>query len=57
MFVTLKKDHLGHKAGAALDVHEEPIARSQTEQGVAEAVQGDPYAPSWPGPCGPASKA
>jgi HK97 family phage major capsid protein len=45
MFVTLKKDHLGHKAGATLDIHEEPIARSLIEQGVAEAVQGDPYGP------------
>jgi HK97 family phage major capsid protein len=45
MFVTLKKDHLGHKAGATLDVHEEPVARSLIEQGVAEALPGDPYGP------------
>jgi HK97 family phage major capsid protein len=45
MFVTLKKDHLGHKAGATLDIHEEPVAKSLIEQGVAEALQGDPYGP------------
>ena len=45
MFVTLKKDYLGHKAGATLDIHEEPIARSLIEQAIAEAVQGDPYGP------------
>jgi HK97 family phage major capsid protein len=45
MFVTLKKDYLGHKSGATLDVHEEPVARSLIEQGVAEAVPGDPYGP------------
>jgi HK97 family phage major capsid protein len=45
MFITLKKDYLGHKAGATLDVHEEPVAKSLIEQGVAEAVQGDPYGP------------
>jgi HK97 family phage major capsid protein len=45
MFVTLKKDHLGHKAGATLDIHEGPVARSLIDQGVAEAVPGDPYGP------------
>jgi HK97 family phage major capsid protein len=45
MFVTLKKDYLGQKAGATLDVHEEPVAKSLIEQGIAEAVQGDPYGP------------
>jgi len=45
MFVTLKKDYLGHKVGSTLDIHEEPVAKSLVEQGVAEAVQGDPYGP------------
>jgi HK97 family phage major capsid protein len=45
MFVTLKKDYLGHKAGATLDIHEEPVAKSLVDQGIAEAVQGDPYGP------------
>jgi HK97 family phage major capsid protein len=45
MFITLKKDYLGHKVGATLDIAEEPVAKSLIEQGVAEAVQGDPYAP------------
>jgi HK97 family phage major capsid protein len=45
MFVTLKKDYLGHKAGATLDIHEEPVATSLVEQGVAEPVPGDPYGP------------
>jgi hypothetical protein len=45
MFVTLKKDHLGHKAGATLDVHEEPVAKSLMEQGVAELLQDDLYGP------------
>lgn len=42
MFVTLKKDYLGHRAGATLDIHEEPVARSLIEQGVAQALEGDP---------------
>ena len=45
MFITLKKEHLGHKAGATLDIHEEPVAKSLVEQGIAEAVPGDPYGP------------
>jgi hypothetical protein len=45
MFIILKKDHLGHKAGATLDIHEEPVAKYLIEQGVAEALQGDPYGP------------
>jgi hypothetical protein len=45
MFVTLKKDYLGHKAGATLDIHEEPIAKSLIDQGICEALQGDPYGP------------
>src|SRR5438045_1346324 len=45
MFITLKKDHLGHKAGATLDIHEELVAQSLVAQGVAEAVVGDPYGP------------
>ncbi|MBM3997788.1 MAG: hypothetical protein FJ303_27140 [Planctomycetes bacterium] len=45
MFVTLKKDYLGHRAGAMLDILEEPIVKSLVEQGIAEATQGDPYGP------------
>jgi HK97 family phage major capsid protein len=45
MFVTLKKDHLGHKAGATLDVHEAAAAQSLIEQGLAEPLAGDPYGP------------
>jgi HK97 family phage major capsid protein len=45
MFVTLKKDYLGHRAGATLDIHEEPVARSLIEQGVAQALEGDPHGP------------
>jgi HK97 family phage major capsid protein len=45
MFVTLKRDYLGHRGGATLDIHEEAVAKSLIEQGVAEAVQGDPYGP------------
>jgi HK97 family phage major capsid protein len=45
MFVTLKKEWLGHKAGATLDVHEEPVAQGLVSAGVAEAVPGDPYGP------------
>jgi hypothetical protein len=45
MFVALKKDYLGHKAGATLDILEEPVAKSLLEQGVVEAVKGDPYGP------------
>ena len=26
MFITLKKAHLGHQAGATLDIHEEPVS-------------------------------
>jgi HK97 family phage major capsid protein len=45
MFVTLKKDYLGHKAGATLDIHEEPVAKSLCDQGICEEVKGDPYGP------------
>src|SRR5262245_30358921 len=45
MFVTLKKDYLGHRAGAMLDILEEPVVKSLVEQGIAEATQGDPYGP------------
>jgi HK97 family phage major capsid protein len=44
MFVQLTKDYLGQKAGARVDV-DEPVARSLIEQGVAEAVHGDPLGP------------
>jgi hypothetical protein len=42
MFVTLKKDHVGHKAGATLHIHEAPAAKSLIEQGVAGALQAAP---------------
>jgi HK97 family phage major capsid protein len=45
VFVNLKRDYLGHKAGATLDVHEEEVARALVAQGICEAVQGDPYGP------------
>lgn len=45
MFVTLRKDYLGHKAGATLDIAEDEVAKSLTSQGIADAVQGDPYGP------------
>jgi HK97 family phage major capsid protein len=45
MFVTLKKDYLGHKAGATLDIHEEAVAKTMIDQGLADALQGDPYGP------------
>jgi HK97 family phage major capsid protein len=44
MFVQLTKDYFGQKAGARVDV-DEPAARSLIEQGVAEAVHGDPLGP------------
>lgn len=45
MFVTLKKDYLGQKAGVTIDIPDEPVAKSLIDQGVAEAIQGDPYGP------------
>jgi hypothetical protein len=45
VFVTLKKDYLGHKAGATLDIHEESVAQALIAQGICKAVQGDPYGP------------
>jgi hypothetical protein len=45
VFVTLKKDYLGHKAGATLDIHEEDVAKTLVAQGIAEALAGDPYGP------------
>jgi HK97 family phage major capsid protein len=44
MFVQLKKDHFGQKAGARIDV-DEPVANALLAQGIAEAVTGDPLAP------------
>src|SRR6266540_550541 len=44
MFVQLTKDSLGQKAGARIDV-DDLVARGLIEQGVAEAVQGDPLGP------------
>ncbi len=44
MFVQLKKDHFGQKAGARVDV-DEPVAATLIAQGIAEAVTGDPLAP------------
>jgi hypothetical protein len=46
MFVTFKKDYLGHKADAMLDILEEPVAKSLLEQGVVEAVKGDLLRPA-----------
>jgi HK97 family phage major capsid protein len=45
MFVTLKKEYLGHKAGATLDIAEEAVAKTLIEQGICEEVKGDPYGP------------
>jgi hypothetical protein len=44
MFVTLKKDYFGQKAGTTLDI-DEPHTKSLLEQGIVEAVKGDPYGP------------
>ena len=44
MFVILKKDYFGQKAGTTLDI-EEPHVKSLLDQGVVEAVKGDPYGP------------
>ncbi|TMB85869.1 MAG: phage major capsid protein, partial [Chloroflexi bacterium] len=44
MFIQLKKDYFGQKAGARIDV-DEPVAQTLLTQGIAEAVQGDPLAP------------
>src|SRR5947209_14590201 len=44
MFVQLKKNHFGQKAGARIDV-EETVAGSLITQGIAEAMTDDPLAP------------
>jgi HK97 family phage major capsid protein len=44
MFIQLKKDYFGQKAGARIDV-DEPVAQTLLAQAIAEAVQGDPLAP------------
>src|SRR5437773_842489 len=44
MFIQLKRDYLGQKAGARLDV-EETVAQSLVTQEIAEPVEGDPLAP------------
>jgi hypothetical protein len=44
MFVILKKDYFGRKAGTTLDI-EEPHLKSLLDRGVAEAVKADPYGP------------
>jgi HK97 family phage major capsid protein len=44
MFVQLTKDYFGQKAGARVDV-DDPVGRTLIEQGVAEAIQGDPLGP------------
>jgi HK97 family phage major capsid protein len=44
MFVQLKKDYFGNKAGARIDV-DEPVANALIQQGIAEALQADPFAP------------
>jgi glycine cleavage system protein P-like pyridoxal-binding family len=43
MFITLKKEYLGHKPGETLDIHEEPIAKALCDQGICEPTPGDPY--------------
>src|SRR3989442_1254966 len=43
MFIQLKKDYFGQKAGARIDV-DEPVAQTLLAQGIAEAVQGEPRA-------------
>jgi len=45
MFITLKKPYLGHSTGATLDIAEDPIAKTLIDQGIADPVPGDPYAP------------
>jgi hypothetical protein len=44
MFVVLKKDYFGQKAGKTLDI-DEPHTKSLLDQGIVEAVKGDPYGP------------
>jgi HK97 family phage major capsid protein len=44
MFVQLTKDYFGQKAGARVDV-DEPVAKTLLDQGVAQAVEGDPLGP------------
>jgi hypothetical protein len=44
MFAVLKKDYFGQKAGTTLDI-DEPHTKSLLEQGIVEAVKGDPYGP------------
>jgi HK97 family phage major capsid protein len=44
MFIQLRKDHLGQKAGARIDV-DQPVAQTLLQQGIAEPVAGDPLAP------------
>jgi hypothetical protein len=43
MFITLKKEYLGHKVGETLDIHEEPVAKALCDQGICEPTPGDPY--------------
>ncbi len=45
MFVQLTKDYFGQKAGARVDV-DEPVGRGLIDQGIAEAMAGDPLAPA-----------
>jgi HK97 family phage major capsid protein len=45
MFVTLKKDYLGQKAGVTLDIAEDQVGKTLVEQGIADEVKGDPYGP------------
>jgi hypothetical protein len=52
MFVILKKDYFSQKAGTTLDI-EEPHVKSLLDQGVVEAVKGDPYGPLIPEFFGP----
>jgi hypothetical protein len=44
MFVVLKKDYFGQKAGTTLDI-DEPHTKSLLDQGIVEAVKGNPYGP------------
>src|SRR4051794_3187515 len=44
MFVQLKKDYFGQKAGCRIDV-DEPVARTLFDEGVADTLAADPLTP------------
>ncbi len=43
MLVTLKKDYLGHRAGAMLDILEEPVVKSLVEQDVITKLEPETF--------------